>query len=111
MGNKVIIKKPLLSEKTTKLAENTKLNQYTFVVNIDSNKIEIKKAVENKFGVKVEAVNTTIRPAKNKARVVKGKYVHGKTSLVKKAYVTVAEGDFIEGFYGETAELEQNSEA
>ena len=42
MGNKVIIKKPLLSEKTTKLAENTKLNQYTFVVNIDSNKIEIK---------------------------------------------------------------------
>ncbi len=111
MANKIIIKKPLLSEKTTKLAENTKLNQYTFIVNIDSNKIEIKKAVESKFGVKVISVNTTVRPSKNRARVVKGKYVHGKTSLMKKAYVTVAEGEFIEGFYGETAEVEQNSEA
>jgi large subunit ribosomal protein L23 len=111
MVNKIIIKKPLLSEKTTKLAENTKLNQYTFVVNLNANKIEIKKAIEVKFGVKVISVNTTIRPAKNRARVVKGKYVHGKTSLVKKAYVSVAEGEFIEGFYGETAEVEQTTEA
>jgi large subunit ribosomal protein L23 len=105
----MILKKPLVTEKSSALLD--KKGQYGFVVDHKASKDEIKKAVENKFGVKVEAVNTTIRPAKNKARVVKGKYVHGKTSLVKKAYVTVAEGDFIEGFYGETAELEQNSEA
>lgn len=109
--NKVILKKPLLSEKTTKLAENTKINQYTFVVDINSNKIEIKKAIESKFGVNVTSVNTSIRPSKNRSRVVKGKYVHGKTSLTKKAYVSVAEGEFIEGFYGETAEQELNAES
>jgi large subunit ribosomal protein L23 len=112
MANKVIIIKPLISEKSTKLAENTKLNQYTFVVDKSANKIEIKKAVEAKFGINVVAVNTSVRPGKNKARVVKGRYVHGKTASIKKAYVTVAEGQFIEGFYGETAEVEEiNAEA
>jgi large subunit ribosomal protein L23 len=107
MANKVIIIKPLISEKSTKMAENSVLNQYTFVVDRNSNKIEIRKAVEKKFGVTVVAVNTAVRPGKNKSRVVKGRYVHGKTSPVKKAYVTIAEGQFIEGFYGETAEVEE----
>jgi large subunit ribosomal protein L23 len=107
MANKVIIIKPLISEKSTKMAESSVLNQYTFVVDRNSNKIEIRKAVEKKFGVTVVAVNTSVRPGKNKSRVVKGRYVHGKTSPVKKAYVTIAEGQFIEGFYGETAEVEE----
>jgi large subunit ribosomal protein L23 len=107
MANKVIIIKPLISEKSTKMAENAVLNQYTFVVDRNSNKIEIRKAVEKKFGVTVVAVNTAVRPGKKKSRVVKGRYVHGKTSPVKKAYVTIAEGQFIEGFYGETAEVEE----
>jgi large subunit ribosomal protein L23 len=107
MANKVIIIKPLISEKSTKMAENTVLNQYTFVVERSANKIEIRKAVEKKFGVTVVAVNTSVRPGKNKSRVVKGRYVHGKSSPVKKAYVTIAEGQFIEGFYGETAEVEE----
>jgi large subunit ribosomal protein L23 len=112
MANKVIIIKPLISEKSTKLAENTILNQYTFIVDKSANKIEIKKAVEAKFGITVVAVNTSVRPGKKKARVVKGRYVHGKTASIKKAYVTVAEGQFIEGFYGETAEVEEiNAEA
>jgi large subunit ribosomal protein L23 len=107
MANKVIIIKPLISEKSTKMAESSVLNQYTFVVDRNSNKIEIRKAVEKKFGVTVVAVNTAVRPGKKKSRVVKGRYVHGKTSPVKKAYVTIAEGQFIEGFYGETAEVEE----
>lgn len=107
MANKVIIIKPLISEKSTKMAENTVLNQYTFVVDKTSNKIEIRKAVEKKFGVNVVAVNTSVRPGKKKSRVVKGRYVHGKTASFKKAYVTIAEGQFIEGFYGETAEVEE----
>jgi large subunit ribosomal protein L23 len=106
MLNKVILVKPLVSEKSTKLAENSVLNQYTFVVDRNANKIEIKKAVEKKFGVSVLSVNTLIRPGKNKSRVVKGRYVHGKTSPIKKAYVTVAEGQFIDGFYGENANMD-----
>jgi large subunit ribosomal protein L23 len=101
MANKVILVKPLISEKSTKLAENSVLNQYTFVVDRNANKIEIRKAVEKKFGVNVLSVNTLVRPGKNKSRVVKGRYVHGKTSPIKKAYVTVAEGQFIDGFYGD----------
>jgi large subunit ribosomal protein L23 len=106
MVNKVILVKPLVSEKSTKLAENSILNQYTFVVDRNANKIEIKKAVEKKFGVSVLSVNTMIRPGKNKSRVVKGRYVHGKTSPIKKAYVTVAEGQFIDGFYGENSSID-----
>ena len=74
---------------------------------IETIKIEIRKAVENKFGVNVISVNTSVRPGKNKSRVVKGRYVHGKTAPVKKAYVTIAEGQFIEGFYGESVDVEE----
>lgn len=108
MAKKIIIIKPLISEKSTKLAEETTPSQYTFVVAKDANKIEIKKAVEEKFGVNVVAVNTSIRPGKSKSRVVKGRMVKGITSPIKKAVVTVAEGQFIEGFYGnDTSELEE----
>lgn len=103
MAKKVIIIKPLISEKSTQLAEDPTLNQYTFVVAKDANKIEIRKAVEEKFGVDVVAVNTSIRPGKNKSRVVKGRMVTGRTAPIKKAIVTVAEGQFIDGFYGTEA--------
>ncbi len=99
---KNIIIRPILTEKTNALAENTLLNQYTFEVNKKANKVEIKKAVEEQFGVTVEAVNTSIRPGKPKARVVKGRHTKGRTSSIKKAIVTVAEGEFIDGFYGES---------
>ncbi len=105
MANKAIIIKPLLSEKSTKMAEDIALNQYTFVVDKNANKIEIKKAVEKKFGVDVLAVNTSIRPGKKKSRVVKGRMVQGITSSIKKAVVTVAEGQFIEDFYGAAEEV------
>ncbi len=97
---KNIIIRPILSEKSNNLAENPLLNQYTFEVYKKANKIEIKKAVEAQFGVTVEAVNTSIRPGKSKSRVVKGRQTKGRTSSMKKAIVTVAEGEFIEGFFG-----------
>ena len=47
-------------------------------------------------------MNTSIRPGKAKARVVKGRHTKGRTSAIKKAIVTIAEGECIEGFFGES---------
>jgi large subunit ribosomal protein L23 len=91
MANKVIIIKPLISEKSTKMAENTVLNQYTFVVDRSSDKITIKSAIEYLFNVKVTKVNTCHLPRKQK-RV--GKYIGWKPQY-KKAIVTLSEGDVI----------------
>jgi large subunit ribosomal protein L23 len=99
---KNIIIRPILTEKTNALAENPLLNQYTFEVDKKANKVQIKKAVEEQFGVTVNAVNTSIRPGKAKARVVKGRHTKGRTSSIKKAIVTIAEGEYIEGFFGES---------
>lgn len=104
--SKVILIRPIITEKATRLADNPMLNQYTFEVHKDANKIEIRKAVEAQFGVHVTSVNTSVRPGKRKGRIVKGSMRHGITSSIKKAIVTVAEGEFIEGFYGNTAEEE-----
>ncbi|MGI6307277.1 MAG: 50S ribosomal protein L23 [Dethiobacteria bacterium] len=58
-----IILKPLITEKSTALIEE---NKYTFVVGKNANKIEIKKAVEEIFGVKVRAVNTVSMKGKQR---------------------------------------------
>lgn len=71
-------------------------NQYTFLVDRNSNKIEIKKAVEVKFGVKVDHVNTTNYIGKA-ARV--GKFF-GKKSDFKKAVVTLSKGETLD-IYGQ----------
>lgn len=93
---KNILVKPLVTEKTTKLME--RLHQYAFVVNLDANKIEIKDAVEEMYGVTVERVNTSIRPRKQRTRFTKSGVISGKTKLIKKAIVTLAEGESID-FY------------
>ena len=77
-----VIIKPLLSEKTYSEIANKK---YAFVVAMDANKTEIKKAVEEVFCVKVEKVNTTHVKGKLKRQ---GK-TQGYTSDYKKAYVTL----------------------
>lgn len=84
-----IIKSPIVTEKTTTLAEN---NVITFSVDVKANKTQIKKAIENIFDVKVEKVNTINVKPKTK-RV--GRYA-GKTNRVKKAIVKLAEGSSIE---------------
>lgn len=79
-----IIIKPILTEKSYKgLANKT----YTFKVAIDANKVEIKKAVEEIFDVKVEKVNTLIVKGRTKSQNTKRGRTVGKTSDYKKAIV------------------------
>ncbi|MBU5638344.1 50S ribosomal protein L23 [Geomonas sp. Red69] len=87
-----VIKKPLITEKTT--VEKDDKNVIAFVVNGAANKIEIKAAVEKLFNAKVGAVNTVNVAGKTK-RTAKG---IGKRSNWKKAYVTLAEGSDVDFF-------------
>jgi large subunit ribosomal protein L23 len=91
-----ILLKPLVTEKMTSLGD--KFNRYGFIVAKNSNKIEIKKAVEELYGVTVEAVNTMRYGGKVKTRYTKSGVMTGKTAATKKAVVTLAEGNTID-FY------------
>lgn len=84
-----VIRKPIITEKTTMASEN---GAVVFEVAIDSNKPTIKEAIESLFDVKVKAVNTTI--TKGKAKRFRG--MLGKRKDVKKAYVTLEEGNTID---------------
>ncbi|NDW54793.1 50S ribosomal protein L23 [Aliiroseovarius sp. PrR006] len=84
-----VIRKPIITEKATMASEN---GAVVFEVAIDSNKPQIKEAVEALFGVKVKAVNTTI--TKGKVKRFRGQI--GKRKDVKKAYVTLEEGNTID---------------
>ncbi|MFH5881609.1 MAG: 50S ribosomal protein L23 [Candidatus Izemoplasmataceae bacterium] len=87
-----IIKRPIITEKSMLLVEN--LNKYTFSVDKRANKIQIKKAVEELFEVKVLAVNI-INTTPKKKRV--GQHQGYKAELTK-AIVTLAKEDKIEIF-------------
>ncbi|PRP95058.1 50S ribosomal protein L23 [Enhygromyxa salina] len=89
-----IILRPILTEKSNEL--EAALNQYTFEVHKQANKIEIRKAVEIVFGVRVDKVRTMVVRG-NMRRV--GRF-HGKTRQWKKAVVSLHPGDQID-FYGE----------
>ena len=91
-----ILIKPVVSEKMTEQSE--KLNRYGFVVNHAANKIQIKKAVEDAYGVSVESVNTINYAGKSKSKFTKAGLIKGKTSRYKKAIITVSDGDVID-FY------------
>ena len=91
-----ILIKPVITEKMTDLGE--KLNRYGFIVNPKANKIQIKKAVEDFYGVDVVAVNTMKYSGKEKSRFTKGGVISGRTNTYKKAIVTLAEGETID-FY------------
>ena len=83
-----VVKKVLLTEKGTRLAEEQ--NQFLFQVAMDANKVEIKKAVEELFDVRVMAVNTMRRKGKKKrARTAQ----FGRTASWKRAVVKVHEED------------------
>jgi large subunit ribosomal protein L23 len=90
-SNANIIKYPLITDKATRLLEN---NQYSFIVDRNSNKVTIKDTIEYLFNVKVIKVNTCRLPRKKK-RV--GKYIGWKPQY-KKAIVSLAEGDVINLF-------------
>jgi large subunit ribosomal protein L23 len=91
-----ILLRPLVTEKFTKLGE--KLNQYGFVVERTANKIQIKKAVQDLYGVKVAEVNTMRYAGKVKSRFTKGGVITGSKNAYKKAFVTLADGEKID-FY------------
>jgi large subunit ribosomal protein L23 len=84
--NFIVLREPYTSEKSLILAE--KLKQYAFRVSTDANKIEIKKAVEAIFNVKVDKV--TIVNVKGKSKRFRGR--SGKRSDWKKAYVALQDG-------------------
>lgn len=89
-----VLKKPVLTEKTMTLQAEE--NKYTFDVDVNANKIEIRQAVEAMFDVKVESVNViNVRPKSKRV----GKY-EGKTNRRRKAIVKLAEGNEI-NYFGE----------
>lgn len=84
---------PVISEKSYGLLDDGK---YTFIVHPDTNKTEVKIAVEKVFGVRVKSVNTINRQGKRK-RTRTG---YGRRNDTKRAIVTLAEGDRIDLFGG-----------
>jgi len=93
MDSYSIIKKPLRTEKS--VADGEATNSYHFEVDLRANKIQIKKAVEKHFDVKVQDVRTLVR--KGKARRVRFKL--GRTKDWKKAVITLKEGSIIDFGY------------
>ena len=89
-----ILIKPILTEKAN--AQQEKLSRYAFKVNRRANKLEIKTAVEQFYGVNVVDVNTLVVPGKSKTRSTKSGIISGVESGYKKALVTVAEGESID---------------
>ncbi|MEC7814046.1 MAG: 50S ribosomal protein L23 [Bacteroidota bacterium] len=90
-----IILKPILTEKMADLGE--RLNRYAFEVNSKSNKIEIKNAIENAYGVNVKAVNTMKQGGgKRKMKYTNKGVSFQRNKLIKKAIVTLEDGDTID---------------
>ncbi|MCX6260343.1 MAG: 50S ribosomal protein L23 [Bacteroidia bacterium] len=91
-----ILLKPIVTEKMTH--QGDKFNRYGFIVAKNANKLQIRKAVEELYGVTVDSVNTMRYGGKIKTRNTKSGFLVGKTAAVKKAVVTLAEGNKID-FY------------
>ena len=92
-----VIRRPIITEKNTWLMEKS---QYTFEVDPEANKIQIKEAIETTFSVKVLAVNTLNVKPKKKSRVAsrRGGRISGATTGWKKAIVTLDPNDHIDLF-------------
>lgn len=92
-----ILKKPIITEKTEKLIE--KYNTYTFEVDKFSSKVDIKKAIESLYDVKVDKVNTMkLGGGKKEMKHTNKGMIFQKTKAIKKAMVTLVDGDEID-FY------------
>ena len=91
-----ILIRPLITEKMTNLS--TEKGVYGFIVNPKANKIQIAKAIEEKFNVHVVSVKTFNHSGKTKTQFRKSGRFTGKTSGFKKAIVKLKEGESIELF-------------
>lgn len=89
-----VIVRPVVTERSTELADDR--GAYTFIVNKDANKIEIKKAVETLFDVKVKDVRT----ANYRGKWRRVGQAYGQKAAYKKAVVTLAEGQRIDVYEG-----------
>jgi len=91
-----ILIRPLITEKMSNLTADQ--NKYGFLVIPHANKIEIAKAVQDKFNVHVVDIRTVNHPGKTKTQFRKGGRFTGKTARYKKAIVTLREGETIDLF-------------
>jgi large subunit ribosomal protein L23 len=87
-----VIRRPIITEKTTVIREGDRT--IVFQVAMDANKIDVKRAVEELLGSKVESVRTSVSHGKVKRQ---GKY-SGRRSDWKKAYVKLREGEKLPEF-------------
>jgi len=90
-----ILVRPIITEKMTALGDK---RQYAFEVPLTVNKIQVGKAVEKKFQVKVTSVRTVMVKGKRKSQMTKRGRFEGRTKTWKKAIVTLKEGDKIDYF-------------
>ncbi|MFK5981745.1 MAG: 50S ribosomal protein L23 [Flavobacteriaceae bacterium] len=91
-----ILIKPIITEKAT--SDSELFNRYAFVVDKKANKLEIKNAIEEVYGVAIESVRTMNYPMQRKSKYTKNGVVQAKVGGYKKAIVQLAEGDNID-FY------------
>ena len=91
-----ILIRPIVTEKASSASELE--NRYSFEVKTTANKVQIKKTVEDFYGVNVEKVRTLIYKPKHKTKYTKSGVQFSKTNFIKKAIVSVSEGDTID-FY------------
>jgi len=91
-----VIMKPIVTEKMTMISE--KFNRFAFVVDRRADKIQIKKAIEELYGVEVERVNTLIQRGKDASRHTKSGLIKGKKNSFKKAVVQLKDGHTIDFF-------------
>jgi large subunit ribosomal protein L23 len=96
MADRVILVRPLYTEKIARLQDEQ--NKYAFEVARDANKIEIRKAVEKNFDVKVATIRTMLMPGKMRQQMTRAGRFYGRRPQWKKAIITLAEGDKLELF-------------
>lgn len=96
MSKNVLIQ-PYVTEKTTRLMEE---GQFTFIVDMNANKPQIRQAVEQRYpGVKITKVRTMIMPAGHRRQFTRQGVVEGRTPAVKKAIISLdPEGEQIDFF-------------
>lgn len=94
---KRVLIKPLITEKLTKLQETE--NKYAFEVERDATKVDIRKAIEELYpDVTVVKVRTMINPGKPKGRYTRSGYLAGRSTAIKKAIISIKEGQEIDFF-------------
>ncbi len=96
MKSKQMLMQPMYTEKIAQLQDS--LNKYAFKVDLKANKIEIKKAVEAKFEVKVKNVHTMVVNGKMRQQMTRGGRFEGRRPSWKKAIVTLESGHKLELF-------------